>query len=411
MDADGSMVISDRVRELRRRRGMTQENLAERSGLSLAVIKKIEQGGSARMETYHQIARALGVNTIMFVAPNSPEPVEQNLDDAVLADMRSAINPPVGLDGRPLYGTADGDDADLGRLERAVSSVANAYHADRYDDLAGIMPALVRSAHHHVEFFDSGNDRQEALRLRADITGLAGRYLIQIRAHDLALIALHASLRDAVEIGDTPLAAAAISSQAWAMLRQGRLGEVEQLCVKTADEIEPRMSTATPDELSGWDYLLLRAAGAASRNNRITEARELIAVASTAGARLQRQHEDLAGHVAFGPLTPALLGPEVELLADSPDKALELARNVPRDVGRGNTSGWDRHRLDLARAHLRTGNVDKATEILTSIRRQHPEWLRYQQYARDIVRELLAARPRMPSEEQRNLADFMKIEE
>lgn len=203
-----------------------------------------------------------------------------------------------------------------------------------------------------------------------------GRYLIQVRAHDLALIALQASPRDAIEIGHVPLAAAAVSSQAWAMLRQGRLSDVEDLCVRTADQIEPKMSKATPDQLSSWGYLLLRAAAAAARNNNFGAAREYASVASSAGARLARQHEGLAGHIAFGPLTPALLGPEIELLDDRPDKALELGRAVPRDVGAGNTSGWDRHRLDVALAHLRTGNTDKATEILTAIRREHPSWMR-----------------------------------
>lgn len=402
--------ISDRVRTLRMRRGMTQEELAGRSGLSLAVIKKLEQGGTCRMETYHQLARALGVQTVWFASAGSPEPAEANVDDVVLTDMRSAINPPVGLSGRPLYGTADGDHPDLGRLRQAVEAVAVKYHADAYDDLAGLMPALVRSAHHHVDAYDTGDDHREALRVRADITGLTGRYLIQIRAHDLALIALHASLRDALEIGHLPLAAAAVSSQAWAMLRQGRLGEVERLCTETADQLEPKMSKATPDELSGWGYLLLRAASAAARNNRFEEAREYASIASTAGARLARQHENLAGHVAFGPLTPALMGPEIELLDDRPDRALSLAREVPRDVGAGNTSGWDRHRLDVARAHVKLSDADKATELMHTIRREHPSWLRYQQYGRDITREILSTRPRTLSQDMLDLADFMGVE-
>lgn len=402
--------ISDRVRELRRRRGMTQEDLVDRSGISLTVIKKIERGGTARMETYHQLARALGVQTIWFASAGSPEPIEANVDDVVLSDMRSAINPPIGLTGNPLFGTADGDQPNLARLGNAVGTVAKKYHDDAYDDLAALMPALVRSAHHHVSAYDTGDEHREAVRLRADITGLTGRYLIQIRAHDLALIALHASLRDALAIGHMPLAAAAVSSQAWAMLRQGRLAEVEQLCVTTADQIEPKMSKATPDELSGWGYLLLRAASAASRNNRPAEAREYTSAASAAGARLGRQHQDLAGHVAFGPMTPALLGPEIELLAGHPDRALELAREVPRDVGAGNTSGWDRHRLDIARAKAQTGDPEKATEIVNTIRREHPSWLRYQQYGRDVTREILDARSRMPSPEMRDLADFMSVE-
>ncbi|MFB4312960.1 helix-turn-helix domain-containing protein [Actinomadura sp. 21ATH] len=402
--------ISDRIRSLRTRRGMTQEELAERSGLSPQVVRKLEQGGSVRMETCHQLARALGVKTVWFVHPQSPEPREDGRDDVVLSEMRSAINPPLGLSGKPLYGTADGDDPDLSRLERTISAVATKYHADAYDDLAVMMPGLIKSAHHHVDAYDSGDARRTALRLRADITGLTGRYLIQIRAHDLALIALHASLRDALEIGDVPLASAAVSSQAWAMLRQGRLTEVERLCADTADEVEPRMSKATPDQLSGWGYLLLRAASAAARNNRPEEAREYVSVAMTAGARLRHQRQDLAGHVAFGPLTPALMGPEIELLDDRPDRALELAREVPRDVGAGNTSGWDRHRLDVSRALVKTGQAEKATELMNTIRREHPAWLRYQQYGRDITREILESRPRMPSEDMINLADFMDVE-
>lgn len=402
--------ISDRVRELRRRRGMTQEELAERAGLGLTVVKKIERGGTARMETYHQLARALGVTTVWFISASSPEPAEASIDDMVLADMRSAINPPVGLGGHPLYGTADGEHPNLPMLDRAVKAVAAAYHADQYDDLAVLMPALVRSAHHHVDAYDTGEQRSAALRLRADVTGLAGRYLIQIRAHDLALIALHASLRDALEIGDIPLAAASISSQAWAMLRQGRLTEVERLAVETADEIEPKMSTATPDELCGWGWLLLRAAAAASRNNRSGEAREYTRTAATAGARLGQQVHGLAGYKTFGPLDPHLVLAEVEMLDNRPDRAVELAGEMPRGVGRVDTSSWDRHRLDMAKARLRLGEADKATDIMEHLRRTHPEWLRYQQYGRDICREILESRSRMPSERMRGLADFMGVE-
>jgi hypothetical protein len=64
----------------------------------------------------------------------------------------------------------------------------------------------------------------------------------------------------------------------------------------------------------------------------------------------------------------------------------------------------------MARAKLRTGDPEKATEIMQTIRAEHPSWLRYQQYGRDITRELLGSRPRMPSQAMLDLADFMGIE-
>jgi transcriptional regulator with XRE-family HTH domain len=389
---------------------MTQDELAEKAQLSLSVVKKIEQGHSARMDTYHQLARALGVETIKLMVSASPQPVEQSVDDTVLAEMRSAINPPIALNGRPIYGTADGDHADLRSLSKAVASVATAYHADRYDDLADLLPALVRSAHHHVDAYDTGNDRREALRLRADITGLAGRYLIQIRAHDLALNALHASLRDALEIEHIPLAAAAVSGQAHAMLRQGRLGEVEDLCSSAADELEPKVSTATENELAAWGWMLLRASAAAARNNRPEEARDYLKVARAAAAPLPQEHQTV-DYKTFGQLTVALKGPENAMIADQPDRALELSEELPRHTGKTKPEEWDRHQLDVAQAHVRTGNADRATEILTTIRKQHPAWLRYQQPARDTVRTILSTRPRMPSNEQRQLANFLDIQD
>ncbi|WP_433426410.1 helix-turn-helix domain-containing protein (plasmid) [Microtetraspora malaysiensis] len=408
---DASTEPGARLRELRKRRGLTQEELAEQAGLSLAVIKKIEQGGTARMETYRQIAQVLGVQTVWFVSPGSPRPTTDTGDDTVLAEMRSAVTPPIGFDGSPILGTADYDDIALPRLRDAAVALGRAYHADRYDDLAHLLPALVRSAHYHVlRFDDDGDDRAEAYRLRSAVLGLAGRYLIQVRAHDLALISLQRAQQDALVIGDMPLAAAAMSSQAWAMLRQGRFWEVEQLCAQAADRIEPRMSTATTDEVAAWGKLLMRASAGAVRNNRPEEANEYLTLAETAATRVGREHM-LAGQFAFGPLSAALQRPENAMIEGRPDVALEAMANLPRGVGRTNSSTRNRARLDEARALIRMGDADKATDVMAGLRHTAPEWLRYQQAARDVTSEIVESRTRTLSNEQRNLVDFLDVED
>lgn len=397
--------IADRVRELRRRRGMTQEELAAQAGLSITSVRKIEQNGTARMETYNALGRALGVRTVWFMTADSPEPAPSRHRDGVLADIRSAINPPAGLKGR-LY--ADDDTPpNLGMLERAVNSVANAYQADRYDDVARMAPALVRSAHVHVHTLD-GDQHRHARRLRGDVLQLTGRYLIQIREHDLALIALRDALTDAVEAGDQALAAAAIGQQSWALLRQARFDEVEQLCVTTADEIEPRISKATPDQLSAWGRLLIRASAAAARNNRISEARELQAVAESAATRIKGEYETVE-RVKFGRVTVGMNGMQNELITGNPDRALELADALPRDGGGANPTTRNRYALDQAKAHVQVGDADKATAILSELRRTNPNWLRYQQAGREIAEDILEVPKRMPTAEQRELADFFGV--
>ncbi|WP_083503398.1 helix-turn-helix domain-containing protein [Frankia casuarinae] len=55
----------DRIAQIRRRRSLSQEELAARSGVSVAVIRKLEQNrrAGARIETLHALARGLNVKT------------------------------------------------------------------------------------------------------------------------------------------------------------------------------------------------------------------------------------------------------------------------------------------------------------------------------------------------------------
>ena len=61
--------LGDRVREARRRRGLTQRDLARLSGLSLSLVRKLEQDerGDIRIETAHKLAASLGVRTTTLI--------------------------------------------------------------------------------------------------------------------------------------------------------------------------------------------------------------------------------------------------------------------------------------------------------------------------------------------------------
>ncbi|GAA3049945.1 hypothetical protein GCM10020000_33280 [Streptomyces olivoverticillatus] len=62
-DGMGSEHLGDRVQRLRRMADLTQEGLAERSGVSVDVVRKLEQRRkhSARLPTLHALAKGLGV--------------------------------------------------------------------------------------------------------------------------------------------------------------------------------------------------------------------------------------------------------------------------------------------------------------------------------------------------------------
>lgn len=398
--------VADRLIELRRKRGLTQEALAEAAGISVGVIRKVEQGGTARIENYHRIGRVLGVRTVWFMTSETPTPRADDQRDPVLADIRSAVNPPAGMRGR-LF-PDDDVPPNLELLGRAVESVAAHYQADRYDDVARLSPALVRSAHAHVDLLD-GDDRAEAIRLRSDSLQLTARYLIQIREHDLSLIALRDALTDALAVGDQALAAACIGEQGWALLRQGRFDDVERLCADTADVLEPsKLSKAPKSTVAAWGYILMRAGAAAVRNNRPGEAREFQQLAQSAG-EIVGDEIATAGHMRFGRTTALMNGMQNELVGDRPDVALSMVDEIRPRQGQATENTQQRYALDQASAHLKLRNVERTTEIMMGLKGRAPTWFSQQQAARDITEDLLEQAKRMPSSEQREIAEFLGV--
>lgn len=401
----------DRLRGFRRRRGWTQEQLAEAAGLSPGVVKKIERGGTARLETYHALARALRVKTSALFDAAGPRQNPHADDDKVdFLPLRRAISPPVTISGRLGLDAAD-EEPDLERLRTTATAVALAYHRDHYPRVAELLPELIRSAYAAVDFFDTGDERAAALGLRSEALQLAGRYLTQVRAYDLAHMALRDAVRDAAQIGDRLNAASAIIGQAWILLRQARFDEAEQLAADTADEVEPRVSRASREQLAAWGWLLLRASAAAARNNRPDEAKELVQLARTAGAALGTEvTEHLRGWGTFGPLTVDLKAIENEMIAERPDRVLEMAGHLPHGVGKATSDNWNRHRLDVARAQSMLRRGDDATDVLMSLRQDAPEWLRHQRLAAITFEDVLRTRKRSLTRSQRGLAEFLAVD-
>jgi len=400
--------IGDRVRELRRRRGLTQEDLAQQAGLSVQVVQKLEQGRcSVRFETLHAIARVLGAQTVALVVPGLPEPPlwdQEEGRDAVMLEIREAIIPPARV-RQPAWVDLGIEAPDLPRLRDAASRLARLYHVDRYGEVARLAPALVRSADYHVAALDGA---QDAVATRAYLLGIVGRYLIQVRQHDLGLVALRRAIADAQQIEDVPLLSSLISRQAWGMMRQGRLATAERVAAEWAEELEPRLSRARPEQLAAWGVLLRRAAGAAIRNNRPDIARDLTSLATTVATRLDRETGE-PGLATFGPVTATIQRVENELLQDRPDQALKEAESMPPDAPQY-TTVYHRHRVDVARAAVMVGDVDRATEIMAELKQRAPEWLRYQRAAREVVRDIVRRQPRTLTDVQRSLADHLNVD-
>jgi len=411
---EGTMDVETgaKVRALRDSRNWTQAQLAEAAGLSTSVIKKVERGDNVRFDTLHAIARVFGLRTMTFVPAGAPEPAVWSRDESVFAPVRAALTPPADLRGNRIHIVTDdeqkeSEEPSLQRLRAATDEFGAIYHTSRYGQLARLAPPLIRSAHHHVEALQGSPDEHEARRIRSDVLNLTARWLLQIRAHDLAFSAVTAALQDAVAINDPLLAAAALRVQGWAMIRQGRLDEVEKMCVQAADEITPDMRKATHEEFSAWGQLWWQASAAAARNNRLSEATEYADLVVISGSRAKREAGRPAGS-RWGPLTAALIKTENAGIAGQPREVLEHFARLPRDVGATDPNDWSRARLDCARAHTELGEHREATSILVGLRTEVPEWLRHQQLGADVTRRLVTSVPQLTGQ-HRSLAKFFAI--
>jgi transcriptional regulator with XRE-family HTH domain len=212
----GTSTTSDRVRNVRKRRGLTQRELATASGLSLSFVKKLEQGEYAdlRLETAHKLAVALRVPTAAIMprhqAPDDARPDIAQAWEPVLRAL-SGAHPQSALDQEPTVASV------REALDEAVTDVVD----NHYAEVRVMLPPLLRDADDLVAASASGATA-DARHLRSEGRQLAAYMLGQTRQFSAAGNAIELAAADA----DDPLTAmAAADWKSWILIRQGRLDD------------------------------------------------------------------------------------------------------------------------------------------------------------------------------------------
>lgn len=377
----------DRVRRLRKLRGMTQDDLRRASRLSLRTVKDIEGGiGGHRNETLHKIARALQVRTSDLTSPGEPE--HQPVPGEPWEDVRDAL---YRRSPRP----EPDEPATPAGVLAALDDLRPDWEAARYSRVRGALPGLVTDAL-------SLNGEPGGRAAKTTALAATAWLLVMTRQFEDAAVAARLALDAAPDLPD---GIAAVSMTIWGLLRQGRNGEAGALAVRWADEAEPRFSRATDRELAGYGKMLLYVANAMTTDNQPGEAADALSLARAAAARLGR---DVPFHPAttarFGPATVTVIAAESAALTWQPDKVLALAERARPGLAGIEPAQQLRHRLDVASAHAMRREYPAVVEVMSGLRHEAPEWLASQQYARDILEALIARRRGPLTQELRDLA-------
>ncbi|MEV5509525.1 helix-turn-helix domain-containing protein [Streptomyces orinoci] len=409
--------LADNVRKYRRRAGMSQEELAHAASVSPGTVRKLEQGGTVRMETLHMLARALNVTTAALVASDAPEPVGQAEEPnrVNLVQLRAALTPAVGLADR-VAETAE-EEPNLRAFRRTVQDARVLYFSDSYKSVSSQLPGLLRDAAKAVAYYDSGEEHQQALLARAEALRLAGTYLTQVRQYDIAYTALAGAVADAKNAGDMLAAASGVGGMCWLLIRQSRFDEAERVAAESMDVVEPKITRAEPDHYAVWGGLAMEAAAAAARNNRPEEAKEYRKAARVAATAVGTAHRNISLHWSvFGPVTVAMKALEDSTVVGDARTVVRkageeeaLSPKAWKRLGGPSTNDGNRFTLDLARAHTRTGDLSAAMEELVQVRETFPEWLRHQSMAAETMEEILRKRKRTLTTEMRDMAAYLGV--
>ncbi|GAA4674716.1 helix-turn-helix domain-containing protein [Streptomyces youssoufiensis] len=392
--AETSHTLGERVRDLRKRRGLSQQVLARTAGLSHSTVRKLEQstGGVTRMETARALALALRVTTT-YLLRRDPEDADPHVVDH-WAPVRDALFAPPPTD------YVEDDAPTPAGVRAALRAAEPLFAGDRFADLAVILPSLLRDA----DALD--NSDREARAVRCRLLQLTGWLLTQTRQYEAAE---HALTQATAASADRLDGSASVNTMAWLLLRTGQLSEARELAVRWGDDMEPRLSRATSDELSAWGWMMLRVTAAAVRDARPDEAADALRMAHAAAAALGREHAPRADFLrTFGPVTVALKRAENAAVAGKPDVVLGLASKIPSGGLRPTSNNRNRHLLDVADAHARLRRYDQAMEVLYGIQNASPEWLPQQRYAQDIVARVIRKRRTLTSD-MRRLADAIGV--
>lgn len=384
----------ERVQRVRKLRGLTQQDLARISGLSLRTIKTVEQdAGHPRVATLLAIAKALKVDTSDFMTEGEPEP--QRIVTEPWEDVRAALY-------RQPAGQADTERDQTGvlaALETCIPDLAD----NRYGRVRAMLPGLIADA------TALGDDGGVA---RSRVLNATGWILTQARQWDDAQAALRLAIDAARQSGSVIDAAAAINTQCWLLLRQGRLAEAGKLAAKWADDVEPRrFSRASDLELAVWGKLLLYVVNASVRDNQPGAATEALYLARAAATRIGREvRADESTSRTFGPTSVQMIAGENAAITGRPDRVLAIAERIPpRGLLHAQSASRRRHQLDVANAHAQLRNYGEVVGVMTGLQREAPEWLAQQQYGRDVLESVLARRRGPLTPELRDLATAVQL--
>ncbi|RII13781.1 Helix-turn-helix protein [Streptomyces sp. YIM 130001] len=374
------------LRRLRRLASLTQEELSERSDVSVDVIRQLEQRRkhSARLPTLHALAGGLGVELTTLLGDPPAVSSGGETDGPRFVAVRRAVMPLLHGPQPPL----PGPEFSLDELREQIADGWSQYHAAEFEAVLKALPGLIADAR-SASVRQHEDDRGAGFAALAKALQLAGHVAVRMGKTDLALISLERATDAAESSHDSLLPAMIANSVAWTYQRQGRLDDALQVALDAAENTESGGRTGTADGLKVWGALTMSAATSAARGRDYERAAGLMAEAEQQATRVAKlpAGSDSRMVSVFSPSSVRIERVRLAVQYGHPEDALELAKGMR--LSKDTPPSWRTWlMLDVARAHTDLGDAAGAVKTLESLRRVAPTWMQHHTLAVAIVRDL-----------------------
>jgi transcriptional regulator with XRE-family HTH domain len=269
------------------------------------------------------------------------------------------------------------------QLRRDLADVMAAYQASRYGEMLGRLPDVLVGAHLAVHTYD-GDRADEAQRILALAGQASAMVLTKLGELDLAWTAADRGLAAAQRSGDHAVLGSLCRSVVHTLQSHGRAQAATRLAEKTADNLRPHVTAASPRAASVYGTLLLAGAMAAARGGDHQTTHDYLDEAGAYAHRLGRDANHL--WTAFGPTNVAIHRVATSVALDDIDDAHHHTRGV--DTSRLPVERQVRYAFDLARVRTARREIDDAVTGMVAAERLAPEQVRHHRMSQQIVADL-----------------------
>jgi len=373
--------VGQRIAAHRTRRGLTQEELAGLTGISLSLMKKIESGDRpvTRFSTLVLFAQVLRVKDLRELTgvplPLVPDGVRGH---PAAGAVRAAMTD---------YARPGGEPPALDRLAERIEQTWEIWQAPspwRYAQVGQNLPDLIRDIQRAVRLhrYDA---RRQALRQASKLYQLVRTWTKRVGEHELSWLAADRAVSAALEADDPDLAGAAAWNLAMILSAKGHTEQARAIVYQAIDELTPFMTDAAAPRLAVWGGLHLMGATEAARDDKAAEAQRLLDEAAPVAGRVGETNHF---RMVFGPTNLMVHRVSTYVELGRTRDALDLAERVSVTEVPAVERRLTYH-LEAARCYARKRNDIAAVHMIQHIHRESPEELRYNVLARETLRELM----------------------